>query len=137
MREHDETDELPSQRRYSHNADHGVQTLPDRKAFELIAASYLTESNLGCVEVRYDVVGILIIGESRALIRHHINALAPLGRTSPQGLTARGLAVPGNPSAQGITRYQCRGATILAHRYARGRLLRRLLWHSTQHNDCH
>lgn len=30
-------------------------------------------------EIRYDGVGILIIGKSRALIRHHINAITPLG----------------------------------------------------------
>lgn len=64
----------------SENVGEGIpEEAPDRKAFERIAAAFLAESDLSSVEVRYDVVGILIIGESRALIRHHINAITPLG----------------------------------------------------------
>lgn len=62
------------------NAGEGIpEEKPDRKAFERIAAAYLAESDQSCIEVRYDIVGVLIIGESRALIRHHINAITPLG----------------------------------------------------------
>ena len=38
-----------------------------------------TEADLSNTEVRYDIVGVLILGENRALIRHHINAITPLG----------------------------------------------------------
>lgn len=62
------------------NAGEGIpEEAPDRKAFERIAAAYLAESDMSSVEVRYDIVGVLVIGENRALIRHHINAITPLG----------------------------------------------------------
>ncbi|MDD7204199.1 MAG: YraN family protein [Coriobacteriaceae bacterium] len=52
---------------------------PDRGKFERIAAAYLAE--LGDEEnfsVRYDMVSILVLSDSRALLRHHINALSAL-----------------------------------------------------------
>ena len=62
------------------NAGEGIpEEAPDRKAFERIAAAYLAESDLSSIEVRYDIVGVLVISEDRALIRHHINAITPLG----------------------------------------------------------
>lgn len=52
----------------------------DRKAFERIAAAYLAEAEgVGSREVRYDHVHLLVIGEGRALLRHHINALSVVG----------------------------------------------------------
>lgn len=51
----------------------------DRKAFERIAAAYLAESDCDNTTVRFDTVSLLVIGDSRALLRHHINALSPLG----------------------------------------------------------
>lgn len=63
------------------NASEGIpEEAPDRKAFERIAAPYLAEADLISAEVRYNIVGALIIGGSRALIRHHISAVTPLGR---------------------------------------------------------
>ncbi|MDY5662797.1 MAG: hypothetical protein SPG07_09350 [Coriobacteriales bacterium] len=38
----------------------------------------LAETDLGNTEVRYDIVGVFILGESRVLIRHHINSITPL-----------------------------------------------------------
>ena len=52
---------------------------PDRKAFERIAAAYLTESDCDNSTVRFDLVSLLVIGDSRALLRHHINALSTMG----------------------------------------------------------
>lgn len=64
----------------SENAGEGIpEEAPDCKAFERIAAAYLAEADLSNTEVRYDIVGVLILGENRALIRHHINAITPLG----------------------------------------------------------
>lgn len=64
----------------SENAGEGIpEEAPDRKAFERIAAGYLAEADLSNAEVRYDIVGVLILGESRALTRHHINVITPLG----------------------------------------------------------
>lgn len=63
------------------NTGEGIpEETPDRKAFERIAAAYLAEADLISAEVRYNIVGALIIGGSRALIRHHISAITPLGR---------------------------------------------------------
>ena len=64
----------------SEDAGAGIpEEKPDRKAFERIAAAYLAASDTESVEVRYDIVGMLLIGDSRTLLRHHINALSPLG----------------------------------------------------------
>lgn len=48
-----------------------------RKKLERIAAAYLAD-HLHIPEgpVRFDCVNILILGDNKALIRHHINALA-------------------------------------------------------------
>ncbi len=53
----------------------GTET-PDRKMFERIAAAYLAE-HLDTPEgtVRFDIVTMLILGECKALLRHHRNAL--------------------------------------------------------------
>lgn len=49
----------------------------NRKAFERVAAAYLAE-HLDIPEgtVRYDTVSMLVLSDSRALIRHHLNALS-------------------------------------------------------------
>ncbi len=60
------------------NDGNGIQgSEPERKAFEKVAAAYLAE-HLDTPEgvVRFDVVSMLILSESRALIRHHVNALS-------------------------------------------------------------
>ena len=52
---------------------------PDRGKFERIAAAYLAEAAEDEeFSVRFDIVSLLVIGESRALLRHHINALSAL-----------------------------------------------------------
>ena len=49
----------------------------DRGSFEIAAASWLSEhSGEADVPVRFDVISLLALSESRALVRHHINALA-------------------------------------------------------------
>lgn len=52
---------------------------PDRGKLERIAAAYLAEAAEDeDFSVRFDIVSLLVIGESRALLRHHINALSAL-----------------------------------------------------------
>ena len=64
----------------SENAGEGVpEENPDRKAFERLATAYLIDSGIDSTEVRFDIVSMLVIGDDRALIRHHINALSSLG----------------------------------------------------------
>lgn len=51
----------------------------DRAALERLAAAYLAEHlDFEDVRIRLDVVSMLIVGESRALLRHHLNALGTL-----------------------------------------------------------
>ena len=54
----------------------GAEAL-DRKMFERIAAAYLAE-HLDFPEgaIRHDAVTMLILGDSKALIRYHLNALS-------------------------------------------------------------
>lgn len=54
---------------------HGTEA-PDHKMFERIAAAYLAE-HLDTPEgtVWFDIVAMLILGDSKALLRHHRNAL--------------------------------------------------------------
>lgn len=49
----------------------------DRGSFEIAAARWLSEHpDQVDLRVRFDVVSLLTLAESRALIRHHINALS-------------------------------------------------------------
>lgn len=42
---------------------------------EALAVSWLAESGFGeSVGVRFDKIGLVVVGEDRALLRHHINA---------------------------------------------------------------
>lgn len=51
----------------------------DRDSLERLAASYLTEHlDSGDCTVRFDLVSMLILDDSRALLRHHCNALREL-----------------------------------------------------------
>jgi putative endonuclease len=47
-----------------------------RKQLEKIALSYLANYDLDEVTVRFDVIAVVVVGENRALIRHHINAFS-------------------------------------------------------------
>lgn len=49
----------------------------DRGSLERLAAAYLTEHlDSGDCAVRFDAVSMLVLGEDRALLRHHRNALS-------------------------------------------------------------
>lgn len=50
-----------------------------RDRYERIALAYLAESDLSDMQVRFDVVSIVVIGRNRALVRHHINAFSGSG----------------------------------------------------------
>ena len=51
----------------------------DRDSLERLVASYLTEHlDSGDCAVRFDAVSMLILGDDRALLRHHQNALCEL-----------------------------------------------------------
>ena len=52
----------------------------DRKEFERLAAAYFAEHpELADCAVRADQASILVISDSRAIIRHHVNALGVCG----------------------------------------------------------
>lgn len=45
-----------------------------RKKYESLAAYYLQDHEYIDMPVRFDVVGILVISKTKALLRHHVNA---------------------------------------------------------------
>ena len=45
-----------------------------RERYEKIAISYFTENDFKDLNVRFDVIAIVVMAPDRALIRHHINA---------------------------------------------------------------
>jgi putative endonuclease len=47
-----------------------------REQLEKIALSYLADHDFDEVTVRFDVIAVVVVGENRALIRHHINAFS-------------------------------------------------------------
>ncbi|MCQ5090959.1 YraN family protein [Slackia exigua] len=49
----------------------------DREAMEVLAAKYLAETDVDPdFRVRFDIISMMVIAESRALLRHHINAFS-------------------------------------------------------------
>ena len=72
--------------------DHGPDMpdeRPNRGRFERLAAAYLQRRGFELLEANYrcrfgeadliaQIVSMLIVGESRALLRHHLNALGTL-----------------------------------------------------------
>lgn len=58
----------------------------DRAALERLPAANLAEHlDSEDIRIRFDVVSVLIVGESRALFRHHLNALGRSKRRVPPG----------------------------------------------------
>ena len=49
-------------------------TAAKRRRYSRLAEAYLQEAGLSDVSVRFDVIGLLVIGEDRALLRHHRGA---------------------------------------------------------------
>lgn len=45
-----------------------------RSRYERIAACYLKDHDYADVRVRFDIIAILVLGEDRAFLRHHLNA---------------------------------------------------------------
>ena len=49
----------------------------DREAMEVLAARYLAQADVDAnVEVRFDIISMMVIGEDRAMLKHHINAFS-------------------------------------------------------------
>lgn len=48
-----------------------------QKRYKRLAAAYLQAQGLEPVEVRFDVITLLVLAEDRALLRHHRAAFAP------------------------------------------------------------
>ncbi len=49
-----------------------------RSRYECIAACYLKDHDYADVRVRFDVIAILVLGEGRAFLRHHLNAFGSM-----------------------------------------------------------
>ena len=46
-----------------------------RALFEAVALAYLAENECEDTAVRFDSIVVVVVGEDRALLRHHVNAL--------------------------------------------------------------
>lgn len=46
-----------------------------RALFEAVALAYLAENECEDTTVRFDSIVVVVVGEDRALLRHHVNAL--------------------------------------------------------------
>ena len=53
-----------------------VGTEAKRAKFERTAIAYMAGYEETDVSVRFDIISMVVIGESRAMLRHHINALS-------------------------------------------------------------
>ena len=49
-----------------------------RSRYERIAACYLKDHDYADVRVRFDIIAILVLGEDRAFLRHHMNAFGSM-----------------------------------------------------------
>lgn len=49
-----------------------------RSHYERIAACYLKDHDYADVRVRFDIIAILVLGEDRAFLRHHLNAFGSM-----------------------------------------------------------
>lgn len=49
-----------------------------RDRYERIAACYLKEHAYDDMRVRFDVISLLVLGEDRAFLRHHVNAFGSM-----------------------------------------------------------
>ncbi len=49
-----------------------------RSRYERIAACYLKDHDYANVRVRFDIIAILVLGEDRAFLRHHLNAFGSM-----------------------------------------------------------
>ena len=49
----------------------------DREAMEVLAARYLAQADLDAnIEVRFDIISMMVVREDRAMLKHHINAFS-------------------------------------------------------------
>lgn len=54
-------------------------TKEKRSRYERISAYYLKQSDFTEISFRFDVIGILVLGNNKATLRHHINAFGTEG----------------------------------------------------------
>ena len=53
------------------------ESATDHEAMEVLAAMYLAQADVEPdVEIRFDIVSMMGVGEHRAMIKHHINAFS-------------------------------------------------------------
>ena len=49
----------------------------DREAMEVLAARYLAQADVDAnIEVRFDIISMMVVREDRAMLKHHINAFS-------------------------------------------------------------
>lgn len=51
-------------------------TAAERTRREMVALAYLAEHDVAEMAVRFDNIALMVVGESRALLRHHVGCLS-------------------------------------------------------------
>lgn len=59
-------------------AARAIEAFLDREGLERLAAAYLEHFGEGDVAVRFDIVSMMVLGDSRGFLRLHRNALSAL-----------------------------------------------------------
>jgi putative endonuclease len=66
--------EVKTRRTTSKGTPDEAVTVAKQRRYTRLASAYLKHADIADVAVRFDVVSILVIGEDRALLRHHRGA---------------------------------------------------------------
>lgn len=63
--------EVKTRRTIAKGTPEEAVTPAKQRRYSRLAAAYLQQAGLGCVDVRFDVITLLVLAEDRALLRHH------------------------------------------------------------------
>lgn len=72
--------EVKTRRNVSRGTPDDAVTPAKQRRYRRLAESYLAQAGAGPLNVRFDVVSILVIAQDRALLRHHRAAFVPEAR---------------------------------------------------------
>lgn len=63
--------EVKTRRTIAKGTPEEAVTPAKQRRYARLAAAYLQQAGLDCVDVRFDVITLLVLAEDRALLRHH------------------------------------------------------------------
>lgn len=63
--------EVKTRRTIAKGTPEEAVTPAKQRRYARLAAAYLQQAGLDCIDVRFDVITLLVLAEDRALLRHH------------------------------------------------------------------